>query len=250
MTSVIVRSLHGITFGGISVTVRETWQRHIVELLEEAFERNGSAIDDVAAAIAAAVLSGQHIYAFGSGHSLALVNEMYRRAGGFKIVRPIWNEELLSRADEELAGKLENEAGYYRKLTDGLGWGPGDLCWVVSNSGRNALVVELALEAKRRGVAVIALTSLTHSAAVAPTPGLPKLPEIADYILDNAGVLGDASMAIAGLAEWVAPTSTIVGAALIHATWAEVAEALVARGHIPEIWGSANRGQVTAEKKS
>jgi uncharacterized phosphosugar-binding protein len=232
------------------VTVRKTWQRHITELLDAALERNGDVIDDVAAAITEAILGGHHVYAFGAGHSVSLVNEMYRRAGGFKIVRPIWNEELLSRADEELAGKLENEVGYYRKLTDGLGWGPGDLCWVVSNSGRNPLVVELTLEAKRRGVAVIALTSLTHSAAVPPAQGLPKLPEIADYILDNAGVLGDASIAIPGIAEWVAPTSTIIGAALIQATWAEVAQALVARGHIPEIWGSANRGQVTAEKKS
>lgn len=226
------------------MNARKTWQRHIAELLEVALDRNAEVIDDVAVAITKAILDGRHIYAFGAGHSLALVNEMYRRAGGFKIVRPIWNEELLSRSDEERAGKLENEAGYYRQLTDGLDWGAGDLCWVLSNSGRNALVVELALEAKRRGVAVIALTSLTHSAAVSATPGLPKLPEIADFIFDNAGAFGDASTAIPGLTEWVAPTSTIIGAALIHATWAEVAERLVAQGHVPEIWASANRGQV------
>jgi uncharacterized phosphosugar-binding protein len=222
--------------------MRSVWQQHIVALLEEAFERNAATIDDVAAAIAAAVLEGRHVYAFGAGHSLSLVNEMYRRAGGVKFVRPIWNDELLSRADVELAGKLENELGYYRKLTESLDWGPGDLCWVLSNSGRNALIVELALEAKRQGVAVIALTSLTHSAAVPATPGLPKLTEIADYIFDNAGAYGDASIAVPGLAEQVAPTSTIIGAALIQATWAEVAERLVARGHVPEIWGSANRG--------
>lgn len=226
------------------MTARERWQRQIVDLLDEALGRNGTTIDDIAAAITEAVDSGHHIYAFGAGHSVSLVNEMYRRAGGVKIVRPVWNEEMLSRADAERAGQLENEFGYYRKLTDGLDWGPGDLCWVLSNSGRNALVIELAQEAKRHGVKIVALTSLTHSAAVPATAGLPKLPEIADYVLDNAGVLGDASLAIDGLPEWVAPTSTIVGSALIHAVWAEVAERLVARGHIPEIWGSANRGQV------
>jgi uncharacterized phosphosugar-binding protein len=232
------------------VTVRKTWQRHITELLETTLEHNGDVIDDVAAAIATAIVDGHNIYAFGAGHSLSLVNEMYRRAGGFKkVVRPIWNAELLSREDEELAGKLENERGYYAKLTDGLDWGPGDLCWVLSNSGRNALIVELALEAKRRGVTVIALTSLTHSGAVSATPGLPKLPEIADYVIDNGGAYGDASIAIGGIADPVAPTSTIIGAALIQATWAEVAERLVARGYIPEIWGSANRGQVAAESK-
>jgi uncharacterized phosphosugar-binding protein len=216
-----------------------------VELVEVALERNGSVVDDVAEAITTAILDGHHVYAFGAGHSIALVNEMYRRAGGLKVVRPIWNDALLSRSDEETMGKLENEVGYYHELTDELQWGPGDLCWVLSNSGRNALVVELAQDAKRRGVAVIALTSRTHSAAVPATPGLPKLPDIADYVLDNAGAFGDASLAIPGLAEWVAPTSTIVGAALVQATWAEVAERLVARGHVPEVWGSANRGQVS-----
>ena len=149
------------------MTVRKAWQRHISELLELALERNDTAIDDIAAAIAAAILTGRHIYAFGAGHSLALVNEMYRRAGGLKVVRPIWNDALLSRSDEQAMGKLENEVGYYRELTGGLDWGPGDLCWV------------------------------PHS------------------------------VAIPGLAEWVAPT---------------VAERLVAQGHVPEIWGSANRG--------
>jgi uncharacterized phosphosugar-binding protein len=38
------------------------------------------------------------------------------------------------------------------------------------------------------------------------------------------------------------PTSTIVGAALIHAIWAEAGERLVAQGHVPKVWGSANRG--------
>ena len=227
------------------MTARERWRRHIVALLDKVFEINDISIGEVAAATTEAIGRGHHIYAFGAGHSVSLVNEMYRRAGGFKIVRPLWNEEMLSRADPERGGQLENEVGYYRKLTDGLDWGPGDLCWVLSNSGRNALVIELAQEARRNGVKIIALTSLIHSAAVSATPGLPKLPELADYVLDNGGAFGDASIAIDGLPEWVAPTSTIVGSALIQAVWAEVAERLVARDHIPEIWGSANRGRVS-----
>jgi uncharacterized phosphosugar-binding protein len=230
---------------GAPVSARHAWQRHITRLLEVALESNGPAIDEVAAATAAAILAGRHVYAFGAGHSLSLVSEMYRRAGSLKAVRPIWNEELTSRSDEEAAGKLETEIGYYQVLTEGLDWGPGDVCWVISNSGRNALVVEIALEARRRGVAVVALTSIAHSSAVDPTPGLPKLPEIADYIIDNVGSFGDASLTIPGLAERMAPTSTITSAALIHATWAEVAERLVAAGHVPDVWGSANRGPIT-----
>ena len=229
---------------GSQLSARRAWRRHIVGLLDEALERNDATIGDVAAAITTTILAGRHVYAFGAGHSLALVGEMHRRAGGMKVVRPLWNEELTSRADSGAAGKLENLAGYYRELTAGLDWGPGDLCWVISNSGRNTLVVELALEARRRGVTVVGLVSAAHSGTVSATPGLPKLPEITDFLLDNGGCFGDAALDIPGVAERMAPTSTIVGAALVHAVWAEVAERLVARGHEPEVWGSANRGPV------
>ncbi len=36
----------------------------------------------------------------------------------------------------------------------------------------------------------------------------------------------------------MAPTSTITGAALIHAAWTGAAEKLVAAGHVSEVWGS------------
>jgi uncharacterized phosphosugar-binding protein len=221
---------------------RQAWSLHITRLLDKALERNGTVLDEIAAAMAAAIGSGHEVYAFGAGHSGSLVMEMHRRAGSLKVVRPIWNDELTSRSDADAAGRLESASGYYRELTGNLDWGPGDLCWVISNSGRNALVVELAQEAKRHGVAVIALTSVEHSTAVPPAPGLPRLLEIADYVLDNAGRFGDASLDIPGLDEPMAPTSTIVGAALIHAAWAGAAERLVAAGHVPEVWGSANRG--------
>ncbi len=159
-----------------------------------------------------------------------------------------WNETTRPSATwpprAEAAGKLDNQAGYYKELTGGLDWGPGDLCWVISNSGRNTLVVELALEARRHGVTVVGLMSREHSGIVSAAPGLPKLPEIADYLLDNGGCFGDAALDIAGVAERMAPTSTIVGAALIHAVWAEAGERLAARGYMPEVWGSANRGPV------
>jgi uncharacterized phosphosugar-binding protein len=230
---------------------RAVWRQHVTSLVDTALDHNDAVLEDVSAAIARAVLSGGRVFAFGAGHSISLVNEMYRRAGSFRALRPVWNAELTSHedADEETKGQLETASGYYRELTRDLDWGPGDLCWVISNSGRNALVVEFAQEAKRRGVEVVALTSVQHSTAVPPTPGLPRLLDIADHVLDNAGRLGDAAVDLPGLAEAVAPTSTIIGAALIHSAWAGAAERLVAAGHAPDVWASANSGPVAAGPK-
>jgi uncharacterized phosphosugar-binding protein len=72
-------------------------------------------------------------------------------------------------------------------------------------------------------VTVIALTSVPHPTAVPPTPGLPRLLDIADYVLDNCGRRGHASLDVEGVAEPIVPTSTIVGATLIHAAWAGAA---------------------------
>lgn len=232
------------------MNARQAWRKHVTRLLDSALDRNDAALEQVSAALAAAIAGGRHVYAFGVGHSLSLVTEMHRRAGSLKGVRPVWNPELTSQQDGEAAGRLESAAGYYAKLTTDLDWGPGDLCWVISNSGRNVLVVEFAQEAKRRGVAVIALTSVEHSTSVPPAPGLPRLLEIADYVLDNAGRLGDASLDLPGLAEAIAPTSTITGAALIHAAWAGAAEKLVAAGHVPEVWGSVNRAPSIPDARS
>lgn len=232
------------------MNARQAWRKHVTRLLDSALDRNDAALEQVSAALAAAIAGGRHVYAFGAGHSLSLVTEMHRRAGSLKGVRPVWNPELTSQQDGEAAGRLESAAGYYAKLTTDLDWGPGDLCWVISNSGRNVLVVEFAQEAKRRGVAVIALTSVEHSTSVPPAPGLPRLLEIADYVLDNAGRLGDASLDLPGLAEAIAPTSTITGAALIHAAWAGAAEKLVAAGHVPEVWGSVNRAPSIPDARS
>ena len=55
---------------GAQRTMREAWRRHIVGLLDQALERNDAAIDGVAAAITTTILAGQHVYAFGAGHSL------------------------------------------------------------------------------------------------------------------------------------------------------------------------------------
>lgn len=232
------------------MNARQAWRKHVTRLLDSALDRNDAALEQVSAALAAAIAGGRHVYAFGAGHSLSLVTEMHRRAGSLKGVRPIWNPELTSQQDGEAVGRLESAAGYYAKLTADLDWGPGDLCWVISNSGRNVLVVEFAQEAKRRGVAVIALTSVEHSTSVPPAPGLPRLLDIADYVLDNAGRLGDASLDLPGLAEAMAPTSTITGAALVHAAWAGAAEKLVAAGHVPEVWGSVNRAPSIPDARS
>src|SRR2546423_13387557 len=96
-------------------TVREAWRRHITGLLDQALEQNDAAIDGVAAAITTTILAGRHVYAFGAGHSLALVSEMHRRAGGMKGGRPAWDGEVPSRAGRGGAGEAGERARSHKE---------------------------------------------------------------------------------------------------------------------------------------
>ncbi|MBQ9923953.1 MAG: SIS domain-containing protein, partial [Clostridia bacterium] len=111
----------------------------------------------------------------------------------------------------------------------------------ISNSGRNAVPVLLAKAARERGAYVIALTSMNHTTAVTSRNSLNlRLFETADLILDNGGVLGDASVSFADGA-MVGPTSTAVGATVAVAVGEGVASAAA-------IWGAAAGRQPAIRK--
>jgi uncharacterized phosphosugar-binding protein len=198
-------------------------------------------IDAAASLIADAMAAGATVHAFGSGHSHVLAEELYYRAGGFARVRPILFEGLMLHASAPLSTSLERLPGLATALLDEHGVAEGDVLLIASNSGGNAVVTEMAAAARRRGLRVIAITSLAHatSDAVRQREG-PRLHELADVTIDNGGAVGDAAVAIEGLSSRVAPTSTVVGAAIANALVAEVAERLTRRGLVPEILTSSN----------
>ena len=116
----------------------------------------------------------------------------------------------------------------------------GDVLISASNSGRNAVPVLLAKAARERGAYVIALTSMTHSGAVSSRNSLNlRLFETADLVLDNGGVLGDASVEFAD-GSMVGPTSTAVGAAILQAIVCRVKEISLEEGFDAEYYKSSN----------
>jgi uncharacterized phosphosugar-binding protein len=66
------------------------------------------------------------------------------------------------------------------------------------------------------------------------------LHEVADFVIDNIGDYGDASIKIEGLAQKVAPTSTVIGAAIANSIVVSVAEKLLEMGIMPPVLASAN----------
>ncbi len=211
------------------------------QMLADAAQAESSAISAAADVVADALVAGKTIHAFGSGHSHMLAEEIYYRAGGLKQVKPLLFEALMLHGSATLATQLERISGLAGQLLDDHGVSDGDVLIVASNSGGNAVSVEAVQEARERGLATIAVTSVTHatSPAARPTPH-PKLHEVADIVLDNHGVPGDAAVPVDAAGTRLGPTSTVVGAALVNAVVAEAIERAASRGWEPELWVSSS----------
>jgi uncharacterized phosphosugar-binding protein len=181
------------------------------------------------------------IYAFGSGHSHALSEEIFYRAGGLARVIPILDEKLMVHISASESTDWERKSGYAAQVLSRYAMTKGDLLFIVSNSGRNAVPIEMAMEAKSRGARVIAISSVQYVAKVTSRHSSgQKLTDIADLVIDNCGPAGDAAVSIEGLPTQIGPTSTISSAFILHSIFVEAAARVVAAGGKPEVWGSAN----------
>ncbi|NLG25838.1 MAG: SIS domain-containing protein [Clostridiales bacterium] len=214
--------------------------KNAAALIGRAMDEQGDAIERAADMVYACVSGGGMVYAFGTGHAHMLAEELFYRAGGLAAVCPILDERLMLHISASASTEYERQAGYAGALLARYPVKPGDVMIVASNSGRNAAPVEMAAAGRARGMGVIAVTNVAHSASAAPRNGLGKrLYELADVVLDNLGEIGDAAIDV-GLPGRVAPTSTVVGAAMLQAMVARVAQRSAEDGRPVDAYASSN----------
>ncbi|MFO7696727.1 MAG: SIS domain-containing protein [Anaerolineae bacterium] len=214
---------------------------NLLGVLREIGEKEADGIEHAAMMVADALQGGGMLYLFGTGHSHMLALEMFYRAGGPVDVCPILEESLMLHNGARKSSDVERIEGLARVILEHTPMRSGDVLIIASNSGRNAVPVEMAMCAREMGVGVIALTSLAHTTQVAPrnSAGV-NLYQVADVVLDNHGVLGDASLDIPGIGSPICPTSTAAGVAILQMLSAEVAGELLRRGVPPRYFVSAN----------
>jgi uncharacterized phosphosugar-binding protein len=182
--------------------------------------------------VARAIAENTGFYLFGSGHSAYIARDAFWRAGGLAPALPIF---------DPLGGDAERLEGYAAFLLARYDLQPGGVMLIISNSGINALPLEIALAAKDRGLKVIALTSRSHSSQVPSRHSSgQKLMEIADLVIDTHGIPGDAAVELPNSALRVAPTSTVIGAAIVQAICAAAAARLLEMGIQPPVIVSMN----------
>ena len=221
--------------------LRHTYRTLIVTAIDQILETQEQSLDAARAAIVSAIASDRLIYVSGSGHSHMLAEEVFYRAGGLAPVQAILETDLMLHKGARRSTQCEREEGRAARALAPYDIGPGDVVIVASNSGRNAYPIELALNAAAAGATTIALTSLAHARAVTSRHSSGKrLFEIADIVIDNCGVLGDAALPIPNHPAAMGPTSTISGVFILNALLAEAVAELAEIGTIADVYVSAN----------
>lgn len=209
-------------------------------LMNRTLDSQQNGMESAARHIADCFRRGGMLYTFGTGHGHLLALEIFYRAGGMARVCPILDEKLMLHISAAGSTQEERDESWVPALLEKYPVKAGDVLLAISNSGRNAVPVLLAKAARERGAYVIALTSMQHSSQVtARNRENLRLFETADLVLDNGGVLGDASFQAADGA-MVGPTSTAVGAAILQAIVCRVKEMSLAEGFEADFFKSSN----------
>lgn len=203
------------------------------------------ALDDAGRICAEAIAAGGVVHVFGAGHSRMAAEEAYPRIGAVVGFRPV--VELALSHFHEVVGPngldqaifLERIPGYGQVIYDNLRTRPSDVLLIVSSSGLEAVIMDLADAARKDGVTVIGVTSVEYStAAAARRGGATRLADVADLLIDNHVPVGDALVEIDGLDERVAASASILNLAAIDAVTAATAGHLVALGVTPYVFPS------------
>lgn len=193
-------------------------------------------VDKAAELVTNAIEAGGIVQAFGSGHSEAFAMEMSGRAGGLVAANRITVNDL-DGADDPL---LERDPDAAQRLYDTAEVRQEDVFMIASNSGVNGLIVEFAALVRRRGHALIAVTSARHSCQMPSRhPSGLHLADHADVVLDNGAPYGDAVLPLRGGGR-ACGISSITSALLGQQIVAEVLRRLEEAGRTPPVYLSAN----------
>lgn len=181
----------------------------------------------------------------GGGHTTLVMGEMFFRAGGLSNINPIM-ETGLSVFNQALKYlELERCVNYGASIMKYYDLKKDDLLIIFHNIGINAATIDAALEAKKNGVKIIAVSSSYWQQEMPEDhfirhPSKKNLFDLADVCIDDYNPVGDAAVNVPGFDTPIAPVSNLVDFAIAHFLEIECIRQCVERGITPPVWRSAN----------
>lgn len=214
-------------------------------------------IRKAAEVMADSIEAGRWVHTFGCGHATIPVEEMYPRIGGFVGFHPMVELPLtfFTRITGEMGVHqfvfLERVEGYGVEIMKGYNFDSRDTMWLFSHTGINNVNIDVALEAKKRGMKVIAYGSAAAAKGKTSRHSTGKtIFDVADIVVDSCAPIIDASVDLKNHQDKVGPVSTMAFVTCVWMTVTTVAEILADRGVKLFIHPSHNvPGDTTAKER-
>ncbi|MFG3202774.1 SIS domain-containing protein [Streptomyces sp. NPDC048192] len=214
-----------------------------IGLLRRVREEEAEGIGTAGNLLADTVAAGGRLFAFGAGHSSLAAQDVVYRAGGLALMNLLAVPGVVGVdvTPATLGSALERVDGLASAVLDTSPVRAGDALVIISLSGRNALPVEMALNARALGVKVIGVTSVAYASQTTSRHSSGTfLKDHCDIVLDSKIAVGDAELTLDTIPAPFAPASTVVTTALMQAVMATAAAALADRGIEPPLLRSGN----------
>ena len=196
------------------------------------------------------------VHLFGTGHSRMAIEEVFPRYGSFPGFHPMVELSLTNHTQvvgsngQRQAMFLERQEGFGEVILRNFVFRDYDVMMVFSTSGTNAVVVDVALGAKARGMKLIVVIAEQYSRLLPSAHSCgKKLADLADLVIDNCAPPGDAVVNVPGVDVPVGPVSTIGNTAVVNTLKCLVAADLARRGQPPLVLASAHIMGVEASKQ-
>lgn len=212
----------------------------------DALERTQlDALTAAAELCAAAIGAGGMVHLFGTGHSRIPLEEMFPRYGSYPGFHPIaelsmtFHTQVTGANGQRQAMFIERVEGLAEQILANFVLRPPDVMVVFSATGVSAVPVEMALGARRRGLPVVAVTSVEQSSASPSRHSTgTRLLDHADIVVDLCTPAGDAMVWLDGLDTPIGPGSTLAYAAVVNELKVQTAALLQERGALPPVIAS------------
>ncbi len=231
----------------------EQYRDKITGVLDTIWSTQIPNIRKAAQMMAESVAKGGLVHLFGSGHSVLPVQDVFPRYGSFPVFHPLMDARLMWQNVIGSGGAkgllwLERQEGYAKVLFENEPVKSGDVMVVFSHGGTNAAGIDVAMEARGRGLKVVAITSMDNQrkAKASHSTGK-KLSECADLVIDNCVPAQDALVDIDGWKAPVAAGSTVAFVTIAMSIVAELASELAKRGMAPPTFVSPNVPGIPAD---
>jgi uncharacterized phosphosugar-binding protein len=219
----------------------------MIERMEKVRDEQAKAIDAAASLCAKSIAAEKLVFTFGTGHGAIPALESFPRTGTIVGFRPIVESTMISfhHVWGDMGARqyrfIHAQEGYGKAIMRSHQLDSADTMILFSHSGINAVIMDIAMECKERGIGLVGVTSIPHSSATPSRHSSGKrLFEVADVVIDTGAALADSAIKIEGLEHPVGPTSTSVTIAIAHAIVSTTAEKLVQRGITPGVMVSPN----------